>query len=82
MGYFKEFDDIKGYFLEEIVVFMGYQGNGYGTDFLRELEKVVCESHASIIELNSVNDEMHKQFYSKSGYGKVNNFVMMSKFLT
>jgi len=81
MGYFKEFDDIKGYFLEEIVIFMGYQGNGYGADFLKTLEKTVRDNNASIIELNSVNDEKHKHFYSKLGFNKVNNFVMMSKFL-
>ena len=81
MGYFKEFDDIRGYFLEEIVIFMGYQGKGNGTNFLKELEKIVRENDASIIELNSVNDEKHKKFYSASGFGPVDNFVMMSKFM-
>ena len=81
MGYFKEFDDIRGYFLEEIVIFKGFQGKGYGTDFLKILEQEVVKSGASIIELNSVNDEMHKHFYSKLSYYETKNFVMMGKFL-
>ena len=81
MGYFKEFDDIRGYFLEEIVIFMGNQGKGYGTDFLKHLEKVIREKGASILELNSVNDEEHKRFYAKAGILPVSNFVMMSKFM-
>lgn len=81
MGYFKEFDDIRGYFLEEIVIFKGFQGKGYGTDFLKNLEQEVKKNGASIIELNSVNDEMHKQFYSKLSFYEVKNFVMMGKFL-
>ena len=81
MGYFKEYEDIRGYFLEEIVIFMGYQGKGYGTDFLKNLEQIVRENEASIIELNSVNDEMHKMFYTKAGFYQVNNFVMMGKFM-
>ncbi len=81
MGYFKEFDDIRGYFLEEIVIFKGFQGKGYGTAFLKILEQEVVKSGASIIELNSVNDEMHKHFYSKLSYYETKNFVMMGKFL-
>ena len=81
MGYFKEFDDIRGFFLEEIVIFTDYQGNGYGTDFLKKLEEVTRENNVSIIELNSVNDEIHKHFYSKLGFYEATNFVMMGKFL-
>ena len=81
MGYFKEFDDISGYFLEEIVIFKGFQGKGYGTDFLKILEQEVIKSGASIIELNSVNDEKRKHFYSKLSYYETKNFVMMGKFL-
>ena len=81
MGYFKEFDDIRGYFLEEIVIFKGHQGKGYGTDFMKNLQKTVRENDASIIELNSVNDERHNKFYSALGFYAVGNFVMMGKFL-
>ncbi len=81
MGYFKEFDDIRGYFLEEIVVFMGHQGKGYGKEFLRKLEEVVRENDAQIIELNSVNDEKHDKFYTGAGYYPASNFVFMSKFM-
>ena len=39
MGYYKEFDDLKAYFLEEIVIFAEYQNIGYGAAFMEELEK-------------------------------------------
>ena len=81
MGYFKEFDDIRGYFLEEVVIFKEFQGKGYGTDLMKTLEQEVRKNDASIIELNSVNDEMHKHFYSKLSYYETKNFVMMGKFL-
>ncbi len=81
MGYYKEYDDIRGYYLEEIVIFMGNQGKGYGSDFLKELKKVVRENGVSIIELSSVNDDAHNKFYSKLGFNPVDNFVAMSKFI-
>lgn len=37
MGYYKEFDDLKAYFLEEIVIFDGFQNKGYGSAFMTEL---------------------------------------------
>ena len=40
MGYYKEFDDLKAYFLEEIVIFAEYQNKGYGAEFMKELEKL------------------------------------------
>ena len=81
IGYLKEFDDIRGYSLEEIVVFLGYQGKGYGTDFFIQLEKTVRENNVSIIELNSVNDEMHKHFYSKLGFYVAKTCLCMGKIL-
>lgn len=80
MGYYKEFDDITGYFLEEIVIFSGKQNMGYGTAFLQELERVLTENGVACIELNSVNDEQHKHFYSKMGFYEAKNFTMMGKF--
>jgi predicted N-acetyltransferase YhbS len=81
MGYFKEYDDIRGYFLEEIVIFMGHQGKGYGTAFMKHLEEVVRENGASIVELSSVNDDKHEKFYSGLGFYPADNFVLMSKFM-
>lgn len=39
MGYYKEYDDIKLYYLEEIVIFSKFQNKGYGKILLDELEK-------------------------------------------
>lgn len=81
MGYYKEFDDITGYFLEEIVIFLGQQDKGYGTAFLQELERVILAAGAVHVGLSSVNDEQHKHFYSKLGYYIAGNFIEMGKFI-
>lgn len=79
MGYYKEFDDLKAYFLEEIVVFSEYQNKGYGTALLTELEKMVRQNGAEHIELISVNDEHHMHFYKKLGFYSASNLTMMGK---
>ena len=81
MGYFKQYDDIVGYTLEEIVIAKEYQGKGLGTTLLAETEKRVKEKGAACVELQAVNDDMHDHYYGKAGYGNINNFVMKNKWL-
>ena len=81
MGYYREYDDLIGYYLDEIVIFNGHQGQHLGTELIEHLEGLVKEAGASMIELNSVNDEHHKHFYGKLGFYKAGNFVQMGKFL-
>lgn len=78
MGYYKEFDDLKAYFLEEIVIFSD-RNKGLGTEFMTELEKRVRANGAEHIELISVNDEHHLHFYKKLGYYSATNLTMMGK---
>ncbi len=80
VGYIKEFEDITGYYLEEIVIARDSQNKGYGTAFLMELEKRLREKGVVHIDLSSVNDDMHKHFYNKLGYYEADNFSMMGKF--
>ncbi len=40
MGYFKQYDDIVGYTLEEIVITSGYQHKGLGSTLLQALENM------------------------------------------
>lgn len=79
MGYFKQYDDIIGYTLEEIVVAYEYQNKGIGSAFLCELERMVREKGASCVELQAVNDEHHERYYGKAGYKNAKNFVMKVK---
>lgn len=81
MGYMEQYDDLVAYDLVEIVVEKAYQGKGVGTEFLLELERQVKEMGASMVQLQSVNDEMHRQFYDKLGYRDTRNLVLKSKFL-
>lgn len=79
MGFFKQYDDLVGYTLEEIVIAAGYQHKGLGRQLLDEIEKRCREKGASGIELLSVNDEMHDRFYGNAGFKNAGNFTMKVK---
>lgn len=79
MGYFKQYDDLVSFMLEEIVIGLSGQGKGLGTPLLRETERRVRELGAAGIELSAVNDSMHAHFYGKEGYKNAGNFVQMVK---
>jgi len=79
MGYFKQYDDIMEYTLEEIIISYQYQKQGLGSILLSTLETKVKEAGASCVELQAVNDEMHERYYGKAGYSDAKNFVMKVK---
>lgn len=79
MGYFKQYDDIVGYTLEEIIISYQYQNQGLGSMLLATLETKVKEAGASCVELQAVNDEMHEKYYGKACYSDAKNFVMKIK---
>ena len=79
MGYFKQYDDIIGYTLDEIVIAYEHQNKGIGSRLLRELEQRVKEKGASCVELQAVNDDMLERYYGKAGYQNAKNFVMKVK---
>jgi len=79
MGYYKQFDDILLYYLEEIVVFKEFQNKGYGTEMMEHLETIVKANDAEHIELICLNDRMHNHFYEKSGYTASKNVFLMGK---
>lgn len=79
MGFFKQYDDIVGYTLEEIVVAYEHQNKGLGSTLLQELEQRVKEKGASCVELQAVNDGHHERYYGKNGYRNASNFVLKVK---
>ena len=79
MGYYKQYDDIVGYTLEEILIAHNHQDKGYGSALLAELETRVKEAGASCVELQAVKDEMHERYYGKAGYRDAKNFVLKVK---
>lgn len=79
MGYFKQYDDIIGYTLDEIIIAYQYQNKGIRSMLLGELEQQVKEKGASCVELQAVNDDMHERYYGKAGYKNAKNFVMKVK---
>ncbi len=82
MGYFKQYDDIVGYTLEEIVIAFEHQNKGIGSALLQEIERQVRERGASCVELQAVLDERHERYYGKAGYRNASNFVMKVKWLS
>ena len=79
MGYYKQYDDIVGYTLEEILIVHKYQNKGYGSALLAELEARVKDAGASCVELQAVKDDMHEKYYGKAGYHDAKNFVLKVK---
>ena len=79
MGYFKQYDDIVGYTLEEIIIAHKHQNKGLGSMLLSKLEEKVKEAGASCLELQAVKDEMHERYYGKAGFHNAANFVMKVK---
>lgn len=79
MGYYKQYDDIVGYTLEEILIAHKHQNKGYGSALLAELEARVKAAGASCVELQAVKDEMHERYYGKAGYRDAKNFVLKVK---
>ena len=81
LGYYKQFDDLLAYFLDEIVIDTKYQNKGYGTSLIKAMEDIVKINGVTLIELSSVNDKAHIHFYKKSGFYIADNFIPMGKFL-
>ncbi|MGN0745807.1 MAG: GNAT family N-acetyltransferase [Aristaeellaceae bacterium] len=79
IGYFKEYDDISVYYLEEIVILAAFQNQGCGKQLLREIERRALLHGARHIELTSVNDEHHMHFYKGFGLYEATNLRVMGK---
>lgn len=79
IGWFREYDDLTGYCLDEIIVPAVYQNRGYGTALMKELERRILERGARYLELVSVNDARHDHFYGKLGLYEAGNMKMMAK---
>ncbi len=81
MGRFETFYDLRAYNLVEIIVASEYQRKGLGTEMMTELEVRVKEMGADMVQLVSVNDEMHEHFYGKLGYEDAANLKLKAKML-
>lgn len=56
-----------------------HQHKGFGTLFLKELEKRVREKGASCVELQTVKDDLHESFYGKASYRDATNLILNVK---
>lgn len=79
VGWFKQFDDIQIFYLEEILVFKEYQNKGLGTKILQELEYLVNQKGTQKIDLSTTYEAEHQRFYSRLGYKKSDFLVPMYK---
>lgn len=76
MGYFKEFDDSTGFYLEEILVSSDYQHMGYGSDFLSYLKSVLKSRTCNWIELLTTTSPLHQNFYRRNGFSQSENLIL------
>ena len=82
IGYYKEYDDLKAYYLEEIVILKQFQNRGCGSALLHELERTARDSGATHLELLSVSDDHHLHFYKKAGFYAATTLCIMGKDLS
>lgn len=81
MGCFEQYDDLVAYDLVEIVLVKACQNQGLGTRFMQLIEAQARQRGAGLMQLQSVNDEMHAHFYDKLGFATCTNLVLKSKLL-
>ena len=79
IGFFEEYDDFSFYFLDEILIFGEHQNKGYGSAFLREVERRVQERGAKVIELVCPDDAQHMHFYQKFRMTSSTKLKLMQK---
>lgn len=82
MGYFKQYDDLMSYMLEEIVIASEKQHKGYGSALLEQVKKRVFAAGAACVELISINDDLHHAFYGKMGFKNTTNYAPKVCFAT
>ena len=70
-----QYGDGVTYDLNEIVIAKEFQGQGRGTQLIRELAARAKEKGAFLMQLESVNDGMHAHFYHKCGFYDANNLI-------
>lgn len=81
MGFYKQYDDLLAYDLEEILVDNRYQNMGIGTNFMNELVLRAKEKGASLIQLTSIKDELHEHFYTELGFYTAKNLILKVKII-
>ncbi len=82
MGFIRTYDDLLSYYLDEILVSKDEHNKNVGSMLIDKLEEELKKKNISMIELISVNDEMHKHFYEdKHGFYLATNHVCRGKFL-
>lgn len=79
VGWFKQFDDIQLFYMEEILVFKEFQNKGLGTKIIQELESIVKEKGAQKIDLSTTYEDEHQRFYSRLGFKKSDFLIPMYK---
>ena len=82
LGYIRTYDDLKSYYLEEIVIEKDHQNLGLGSYLLSLVEEDIKKDDVQGIELISINDEHHHKFYSKNGFKDVKNMIPKVKWFT
>ncbi|MDO5028163.1 MAG: GNAT family N-acetyltransferase [Bacillota bacterium] len=79
IGYYMVYDDLKGLFIEDILIFKDYQNKGYGKIFMEKIFDLAKDQGASMVELISEKDQGHIKFYKDLDFYPVDSLVIMAK---
>ncbi|WP_160690358.1 GNAT family N-acetyltransferase [Clostridium sp. C2-6-12] len=72
---------IKGieYYIDEFCVSYLMQGQGVGSEFLKEIEKMINEEGVYNIILNTEKEYPSYDFYIKNGFETINDLIVLGK---
>ncbi|WP_335620459.1 GNAT family N-acetyltransferase [Clostridium saccharoperbutylacetonicum] len=67
------------YYIDEFCVSYSMQGNGIGSEFLKEIEKMNELKGVNSIILNTEKGYLSYDFYIKNGFNSINDLVVLGK---
>ena len=81
MGYLNWFDQAPLFHIFEILVLKNSQNQGNGSKLLQEAESIANAKGATAVTLESLDDELHENFYGKAGYLTNSHLLFKKKIL-
>lgn len=79
MGHIKHWYTGKEYYIDELCISTGKQGQGVGTMFLNMIENACRELKLTHLFLLTENNVPAFEFYKKNGFYKLDNSVSFAK---
>ncbi len=81
LGVVSDYFKVKKYRVFEFFIGIGYQGQGFGTNLLMEVQKYLSQKRVEVIEIATDRNRRAFDFYSKNNFTVLESNVNMIKAL-